>query len=63
MSLNYNAFLFSTATANAECSYCGEDLSKTASLSVEGTEETRYICADCFIRVFDAVTAKKTKKK
>ncbi len=56
----YNAFIINAATANQKCSYCRKDLVKAASLYVCGSKKERYICPDCFIDRFDAITKKKT---
>ena len=52
---NYSGFLFSPTTAKEECSYCGNDLLDVPSLKLEGEDQIRFICVDCFIRVLDAI--------
>jgi len=53
---DYNGYLFSPATANAKCSYCGADLKKLHSMRLESKEDVRYICPQCLINILDAVS-------
>jgi len=61
--MDYDGVLFSPATANSRCSYCGADLRERYSMRIESEEDLRFVCTRCLIGIFDAVAGIKKKKK